>query len=279
VSQTLPADFLDFVRPDTSRAVRVSPGVWYRYLWSPVGPWALHLVEADLSRCHLGLQVVRAPGDGGTGGAHATVTRLVAMAGRDGSLPVAVNGDFFTPEGAPLGPEVTAAGARSLRSRPVVAWSPASGPWIGTADVRGDTLLVGWGRVGDDARVVGGYPELLDDGAPVGDLLVGDNPGFAATRHPRTALGFDPTSRRLWLVVVDGRQGGYSAGMTLPELARLFGTLGAREAINLDGGGSSVLVVGGRAVSRPSDPAGERPVVNALALRVDEAYCVPAGSR
>ena len=76
-----------------------------------------------------------------------------------------------------------------------------------------------------------------------------------------------------WLVVVDGRQGDYSTGMTLPELADLFQLLGATEALNLDGGGSSVMLLRGRRVSRPSDAEGERPVVNALLIVEDPGGC------
>jgi exopolysaccharide biosynthesis protein len=63
--------------------------------------------------------------------------------------------------------------------------------------------------------------------------------------------------------------------MTLPELATLAEALGAAEAINLDGGGSSVMVVLGTARSHPSDGAGERPVANALALVRDPRACTP----
>ena len=66
--------------------------------------------------------------------------------------------------------------------------------------------------------------------------------------------------------------------MTLPELASLFEGLCATEALNLDGGGSSVLVLGGKAVSRLSDPEGERAVVNALAVRRDAGTCRPGRS-
>jgi exopolysaccharide biosynthesis protein len=75
------------------------------------------------------------------------------------------------------------------------------------------------------------------------------------------------------LVVVDGRQPGRSDGMTLPELTSVFEALGVTDAINLDGGGSSVMVVEGTVVSRPSDLEGERPVVNALAIRHDGELC------
>jgi hypothetical protein len=197
--------------------------------------------------------------------------------GGDGETLVAVNGDFFTPEGTPLGPELTTGALRSLRSRPVMAWRPGRGPWIGQARIEGDTVLtVGAWRLADrddGSAVLGGYPELLDAGRRVGDLLVSANPSFAASRHPRTAVGFQSRGDVLWLLVVDGRQGDYSLGMTLPELAETFEALGASEALNLDGGGSSVMVVRGRTLSRPSDEGGEREVVNALLLREDPGFC------
>ena len=99
---------------------------------------------------------------------------------------------------------------------------------------------------------------------------------FAAFRHPRTAVGYDPDAGRLWLLVVDGRQGAYSSGMTLVELTEaLSAVVGATEALNLDGGGSSVMVAGGTLLSHPSDDDGERAVRNALAVVNNPAYCDP----
>ena len=72
---------------------------------------------------------------------------------------------------------------------------------------------------------------------------------------------------------MDGRQDPHSVGMTLPEIARLFESAGIDEALNLDGGGSSALVLGHSYVNRPSDATGERPVVNALALVTDLTWC------
>jgi exopolysaccharide biosynthesis protein len=77
----------------------------------------------------------------------------------------------------------------------------------------------------------------------------------------------------MWMVVVDGRQAPHSVGMTLPEVTALLEAFGATEAINLDGGGSSVLVVGSVARNHPSDASGERPVVNALSLTRNSAGC------
>jgi len=65
-------------------------------------------------------------------------------------------------------------------------------------------------------------------------------------------------------VTVDGRRRGWSAGLSLFEAARLMRSLGARDALNLDGGGSSTMTVGRRVVSRPSDRGGERAVSDGL---------------
>jgi exopolysaccharide biosynthesis protein len=122
-------------------------------------------------------------------------------------------------------------------------------------------------------EAVGGFPELLRDGRPVLDQqrVV---PAFGVNRHPRTAIGWSGADR-LFLVVVDGRQPDASVGMSLDELTWVFQRLGATHAVNLDGGGSSAMVVQGRVVNSPSDREGERAVGNALVL----AGCGAVGSR
>jgi hypothetical protein len=83
-------------------------------------------------------------------------------------------------------------------------------------------------------------------------------------RNPRTALAWGP--EHLYMVVVDGRQTGYSVGMSFAELAAfLRDTLGATDAVNLDGGGSSTMVVDGTLRNRPSDGS-QRAVPNAVML-------------
>ncbi|MER6178902.1 phosphodiester glycosidase family protein [Streptosporangium sp. NPDC001681] len=81
-------------------------------------------------------------------------------------------------------------------------------------------------------------------------------------RHPRTMVGVDK-SGGLILVTVDGRNPGISVGASMVEAAQLMRWLGAKQAINFDGGGSSVMVVGHKPVNRPSDGA-ERTVGDAL---------------
>lgn len=269
----VPESLLTALAPDTTRSLDVAPGVWYHYLWSAKGPFAIHLAEVDLARCALDLDVVAARAEPGEQGGHEAVSTMAARHGR--STLVAVNGDFFTPEGLPLGPEVRRGDPVRGRSRPAFAWRGGGDVWIGISGVEDGVVAgPGWSTAAaPEVDVIGGFPELLDAGGRVGDLGVESNPSFAASRHPRTAVGVDVEGRRLWIVVVDGRQGSYSTGMSLPELAELFEGLGVAEALNLDGGGSSVMVVDGRVVSRPSDEAGERAVVNALLLVEDDTLC------
>lgn len=120
-------------------------------------------------------------------------------------------------------------------------------------------------------NVVGGWPVIVRDSVVT---RAADSAGasFAPVRHPRTAVGLAHDGREMILVVVDGRQKPYSDGMTLRELAELFRSLGASQALNLDGGGSSTFVLadstapsGLRIMNRPSDKV-ERAVGNALAI-------------
>lgn len=101
-------------------------------------------------------------------------------------------------------------------------------------------------------------PLLLRDGrAVVPDACYpeGFNPGtHCAPRAPRSAIGHTAEGR-IVMATVDGRQAGHSAGMTMVELAAFMRRLGAVEAIALDGGGSTTMVVDGRVTNRPSDGA------------------------
>jgi hypothetical protein len=86
---------------------------------------------------------------------------------------------------------------------------------------------------------------------------------FVETRHPRTAVAKLKDGKFL-MVTVDGRQEGWSVGMNLNELAAFLLALGATDAMNLDGGGSTTMFLDGKVVNRPSDKEGERSVSDAI---------------
>lgn len=87
--------------------------------------------------------------------------------------------------------------------------------------------------------------------------------GFTTERHPRTMIGANKNGV-IWLVTIDGRNPQVSVGMTFADLQRLAEGLNLYSALNLDGGGSTTMVVNGRVVNHPSDAAGPRRVSDAI---------------
>lgn len=117
------------------------------------------------------------------------------------------------------------------------------------------------------AWAVSGFRGILMDGKIL--------PEPSEVRHPRTALGLSADGSMMTWLVVDGRQPGYSEGVSEHELARLMIEAGCDDAMNLDGGGSSVMFLrdakGELALAnRPSDRSGPRPVPVILGLRRSE---------
>lgn len=88
---------------------------------------------------------------------------------------------------------------------------------------------------------------------------------FGETRHPRTAVAKLKDGKFL-MMTVDGRQPGVSVGMSLQELAEYLFSLGAVDAMNLDGGGSTTMYLDGKVVNTPSDKEGERKIGDAIVV-------------
>jgi hypothetical protein len=112
--------------------------------------------------------------------------------------------------------------------------------------------------------IVSGAGLLVYQGMPLTDWSSEQlRAGFDAERHPRTMIG---TTRgpAIWLVTVDGRNPSVSLGMTFAELTNLARKLSLVHALNLDGGGSTTMVVNGQIVNHPSDATGARKVSDAL---------------
>lgn len=128
-------------------------------------------------------------------------------------------------------------------------------------------------------EAISGGPRILRDGEVSIEVEKERlSRSFADKRHPRTAIGYSQDEQVLFLIVVDGRQPGYSVGMSLRELAEFMRTrlaefshakANAYQALNFDGGGSTTMVIGNQVVNRPSGFTGERPVANALLVVAD----------
>ena len=235
---------------------------------------------------------------GGTGGDTPTERAAHDLTCTDPSEIVA-----FTPDGLsslPKGPGVEvvidpAGTVADVRDRSGAA--PPRGSWVLQAIGDEAAWLRSAARVGRTLRVttevrdsrgkpvplargdfiVNGGPMLVERGAIVIDAdrdgLVRHEPGvdnfffgWVRQRNPRTMAGVDARGRLL-LVAADGRQAGRSAGLSILEAAQVMKALGAVTAMNLDGGGSTTMVLDGQVVNRPSDPSGERADGDAILVK------------
>lgn len=108
---------------------------------------------------------------------------------------------------------------------------------------------------------VGGGPVLVQQG----EVQIANNieRKFAGNairdKHPRTGIGYTANGD-LILLVIEGRFPGKAEGATLEQMATMFTQIGCIEAMNLDGGGSSCLLINGKNTITPSDKEGQRPV-------------------
>jgi hypothetical protein len=146
-------------------------------------------------------------------------------------------------------------------------------PEILEAGPAGATTLAGNRKVYNAA---GGNQRILTDG----EVSAPPDANYTKALNPHTALGVSKDRRRVFLATVDGRQKGYAEGMRTDEFALVLKTLGAWDAVNLDGGGSTTMVMddsndgvqNARLVNSPSDnsssstPGRERVVANSFAV-------------
>ncbi len=137
------------------------------------------------------------------------------------------------------------------------------------------TLTPPWTNV---LEALGGGPVVVRNGKPVYRSLEDFTTDQLTPRHPRTGVG-QTADGRILLVAVDGRQPGYSTGLTNFELALTMMRLGCVTASALDAGGSTTMAFDGRVLNRPSDPGGERAVAEALTLFYYGVYAPALPSR
>lgn len=223
----------------------------------------VHVLEVDLAR---GVQIVASDPFDSLKNEADTATRAIDALNAD----AVINANFFYPfvESDPLnyaphaGDLVQSLGLAIGQGR---RYGQVEGDWVCFWSEPGGR--VGFGEPPSEAdAAVSGIGWLVKNGENV--IKDPEKP------YPRTVVGLDSGRKRLWLVVVDGKQPRYSEGLTLKETADLLIRLGATDAIQLDGGGSSILAARddrGRPVllSRPCHtkiPGRQRPVANFLGL-------------
>ena len=275
-----------------ANAERLYEGVTY-WRAAPVAdrPQIIHVMAIDLTRPGTKLMAMPGAPNGGLEYRAQTVSAFVAQHKLQGG----VNGGYFLPfkGGSPGGDDYIPKAGDGVNVSGA-AWGggrQASPVETDPADpLNYDRRVVAIVCIDDGTRVkildgqvcrqgtedaISAGPWLLksgveapsDPGAPpsIGDRTVGG---------PRTAIGVSRDGRRAWLVVVDGRQVGVSEGASIRELKQIFASLGAYDALNLDGGGSATMVATGpdgrpKVLNSPIHtgvPGRERPGANHLGV-------------
>jgi hypothetical protein len=264
-------------------ATKPFPPITYEQEERKNPPMHLHAVTIDLTDPAVHVVVSRAGDDpDGDGPWSTTLMRTSQIAARD-ELDVAVNGDFFMSKDVLVTP---------IRRVPyyignwanVCGWAMSDGVLWSTRPAPASLLIDDGGHI-TITRLGGHPPEHIRAIVSGMSLIVtsGKNTGADDAPAPHTAAGIDSTGKKLVLLVVDGRRPDYSAGMTLHQMGDEMIRLGCTSAIQLDGGGSSTLVMYDPestrydVINRPSDghdlifPISiERAVANVLGIKVDK---------
>ena len=242
-------------------------GITYKRLArSEPRPLVIHLLEIDLTAP--GIDFLVTPGDD-------TVemdlrARTTTEFAEEFSVQLAINGSFFKPfharlpwdyypqVGEPVDIKGFALSDQRVYSDDFLDW-----PILCLAAEQVQIQQTACGS--EYTQGLAGNHLLLQDG-----LIVAPE---KEARHPRTAVATNGSGTKLWLIVVDGRQPYYSEGVTLTELAEIARETGADMALNLDGGGSSTMVLRGdsganilNAPFHTNIPMRERPVGNHLEI-------------
>ncbi len=236
-------------------------------------PLRIHRLWIDLQSPHIELGVAVGDDPDGDGPAEAKLTSPIQLAERAGFV-AAVNANAW--ETIKLNNEWS-----ESNSVNAVQWAADICGWAKSEHGTRSKVEPGYGSLwldGSSGRPMLGYlkEEPLAPIAVAGfSLLIAEGrvlPEPSEVLHPRTAIGFDSERRWILCVVVDGRRKGYSEGMSTRELAELMAESGCSEALNLDGGGSSILLLRDeagtlRVMNKPSDLIGPRPVPVILGVR------------
>jgi exopolysaccharide biosynthesis protein len=247
-------------------------------------PQRIYAIAIDLTNPDVKVRVSRGGADpDGDGKWTTTLQQPSRIAEREG-FEITINGDFFShlsgkdAEGAAALKEFkgnTPATVNGPAMTDGETWAtpkePKGRPSL-IIDAKGQPHIAKVKDPASDARqVIAGSDIIVEGGkdvAPTGK-------GFPSDRHPRTAVGIAEGGKRLILVVVDGRNKEKAVGMSLTELSRIMLGLNCQSALNLDGGGSSVIVLRDpktgeqEILNHPSDGR-ERAVANVLGVDVGE---------
>jgi exopolysaccharide biosynthesis protein len=262
---------LHFLRPPhTDRSQLLFPGIDYRReaSWQP-RPVMMHVVTIDLQTAGLKLLVTPKTQNN---------SRTTSAFVREFKMKLAINASYFTPfyehtpwdyypsTGDPTAPIGEAISNGDRYASPLKEW-----PVICILQENVAKIIEGGTCPQGTINGVAGRELLVRNGLSIDARLLADDD----KPYPRVAVGVDRNGSKLWLVIIDGKQPLYSEGVTKVELSRIFTKLGVDKAINLDGGGSTTLVIdtgnGATVLNAPIHaklPMNERPVANHIGFYV-----------
>jgi exopolysaccharide biosynthesis protein len=278
LSPLLLLSLLNFVfcaRAEISATNEPLPGIFIHSETRTNPPTRFFVAEVDLTNPKIHLRV--APGGADPDGAGKWQTTLMPptkIAARE-NFDLVINGDFFAAQ-AVKDAEGTNSGYRAGQWAAVIGPAVTDGKIWSTIQTPRPCLVVHKDRTvaiqdvsrppAADWEVISGNVMLVKAGVMV--------PHETKTRHPRTVVGLDATGKKLVILLVDGRKPGIAVGMSYDELAAEMLRLGCCDALNLDGGGSSVLAVRDiqtgemKILNEPTDGR-ERAVADVLGISVD----------
>lgn len=219
-----------------------------------------HAVRIDLKAA--GIEFRATPGNGDRPGETDGMRTSTFL--KRSKLQLAINAAPFAPIHKDENKEQDVVGVQVSGGRLV---SPGQGNYPGLLLTKDNRVTIGAPPFNLEGieNAVGGFHIVLKGGA----VIVGDK-----SVHPRTAAGVSADGRTLVLLVIDGRQKDFSDGATTAEVGEWLKALGCAEGINLDGGGTTALVVAGadgepRVINRPihaNKPGTERVAASHLGL-------------
>lgn len=259
-------------------------GVQYEYRSTVNPPQQIYIAKIDLSNPEVDLRTSRGGDDPDGEGPYETTLQVPSVIAAREKFELAVNGDFFE---ALQTKDIEGENSKYVPGK----WAKVLGPCVtdgvlwGPAATQRPALWMDMRKTPHIAmlqkppagatQIIAGSHVLVSGGKSV----VENESSFSRTRHPRTAAGIAADGHTLVLAVVDGRRPGEASGMTLTELAALMVDSGCTDALNLDGGGSTEMLVrvpetgALQVLNHPSDGR-ERAVANVLGISVLGSYRV-----
>ncbi|NEO88159.1 MAG: phosphodiester glycosidase family protein [Spirulina sp. SIO3F2] len=248
---------------------------YHRQVRNQPRPIMIHIVSVDLT--NPGVEVMVSPGMATSDAPNQTLAQTTSRFLQAAQVQIASNGSFFYPfrEKTPwdYAPHVgDRANVLGLAIASEETYAEPRYPWHPVCFLKPQRAIISPHTacpVGTQFALSAG-PRLLTQGQPTQrDPVSSEDKPYA-----RLLLALDQAGTRLWLIAIDGKQPFYSEGMTLTEATELLQDLGAYDALNLDGGGSTTLVQSAngqpRFLNAPVHaklPMWERPVANQIGIR------------